>query len=302
MSYYATLAQVKRILEMYGDQRQPMNAQRTDWDAYIVQQINSVSRRVDNLVRAQPLTAFTPSIRTVRIDPTYSTAGDMLILTGNTPLLAITSIGVTGTALASTDYYVVPDANATPITALQLAHCTTSAVASWFDTCQDCASYRAPYVEIAGVWGYHMNYAAAWHASVDTLQAAINTTTVTTLTVTDADGADWYGLPPRFSPGVFIRVGTEYMLVTSVNINTNVLTVLRGQGGSTATTHLSGAAVDVWEIDPSITEGVALQVGLDMARIGVYANLTVTPQGTIVQFPRDLHPRLLAALKVYINA
>lgn len=69
----------------------------------------------------------------------------------------------------------------------------------------------------------------------DTLnESASITSTVTTITVTDAS---------IYEPGYIIQIDSEYLWVSSVNLTGNVLTVTRGFGGSTAASHTSTASI-----------------------------------------------------------
>ena len=72
------------------------------------------------------------------------------------------------------------------------------------------------------------------NAHSTTLSSAVNDST-TTFPVTSASGFPSEG-------DFFISVGGETVLVTAVSGNN--LTVIRGQEGTTAESHVSGAAVD----------------------------------------------------------
>lgn len=69
-----------------------------------------------------------------------------------------------------------------------------------------------------------------------TLGAAISSTSANSVTVATGDGV-------LFPAGTLILVGAEVMMVTAVNTSTNVLTVVRGFGGTTAATASSGDPV-----------------------------------------------------------
>jgi len=71
----------------------------------------------------------------------------------------------------------------------------------------------------------------------DTLnESASITSTVTTITVTDAS---------LYEPGYIIKIDSEYLWVSSAAITTNILTVTRGVAGSTAATHASTASIEI---------------------------------------------------------
>jgi hypothetical protein len=100
---------------------------------------------------------------------------------------------------------------------------------------------------ITGIWGYHENWANAWVDSGDTVQdgGGINST-VTTITVSDADGADIYAIKPRFKEQQLLKIGSEYAYVTAKNILNNQLTVRRGVNGTTAASHDNATAIYVY--------------------------------------------------------
>jgi hypothetical protein len=62
--------------------------------------------------------------------------------------------------------------------------------------------------------GWHSDYDNAWISSGDSVQDAggINAS-VTSITVTDADGVGGWGFSPRFSPGNLIKIESEYCSV-----------------------------------------------------------------------------------------
>jgi len=97
--------------------------------------------------------------------------------------------------------------------------------------------------QIIGTFGYHSDYSRAWR-SVDTLTAGV-TSSGTVLSVNSVSALDERGLR-RFTRGDYVRVGSEFMRVLSVNTSVNQMTVDRGIRGTTAAAHSSGAAVSVY--------------------------------------------------------
>ena len=100
-----------------------------------------------------------------------------------------------------------------------------------------------------------------------TFKAGINAT-VTTITVTDADGVNYLNDTPRFDIGQMIKIGTEYMAIVAVNTSTQALTVIRGIRGSTAAIHANSAAISVFIPEPDITRATTLIAFFDYARRG----------------------------------
>lgn len=125
-------------------------------------------------------------------------------------------------------------------------------------------------VSILGKWSFAENIAA-----LDTLGAAITTTTATTLTATT--GTSW-------SAGQTVLIGSEQMHVQSVA--TNTITVTRGVNGTTAATALNGAAVSLYSY-PMVNEACLLQCARIFARrnapFGIAGNAEL---GTLLVIPK----------------
>ena len=114
-------------------------------------------------------------------------------------------------------------------------------------------------IDIAGKWGERDQRRTAT-ATV----SAIASTTTTSVTVS----AD-----TEFSPGQTLLIDAEQLYVTAVNTATEVLTVKRGQNGTTAATH-AGGAVDIYEYHPSVVDA---EVRLALLR---YRGRDAAPDGT----------------------
>lgn len=150
------------------------------------------------------------------------------------------------------------------------------------------------FVTVNGTWGFHRDYANAW--ITDDVASAIASTTVTTFTVADVDGADSYGRIPRISAGNLIKIDSELMEVTATNTGTNTVTVRRGVHGSTAATHSVSAPVYVWQVEETIRQEVARQVGYVYARRAAFDNYSVMELG-VQQFPPTMVASLVGAVE-----
>ena len=128
-------------------------------------------------------------------------------------------------------------------------------------------------VSVTGVWGSHEDWSNAWRVSGDTVQNAPLSSTATTITVTDADAA---GITPRFQVGQIVRIESEYLSILAVNTLTNVLTVQRGQHGTTAATHAQGSAISVYQ-PPRAVENLCLRVAIWLYREPNTVNGTAMP-------------------------
>lgn len=266
---YTTLAQAKTQL----------NTDATSDDVELIAFIRQVSRRVDSYFKVRrPLFAPVHETRSFPFTRTrISSANNSFALAQ--PLLSFSAVSATGNTVPLSTIsgwgFGVP---LPPFNALRL----NSFTSNWYDYYQDDVT---PEISVTGVWGYHRDYANAYVAR-DTLQGALNSS-ATTFTVADADGADEYGLTPRFSIGNILRINSELMDVTGVNTDTNTLTVRRGVLGTTAVAHDSADSVEVFIVDESISYAVARQVGLIYARRGAY-DVLQTDGIVSTQFPSDL--------------
>jgi hypothetical protein len=153
-------------------------------------------------------------------------------------LLSLTSLSVDDTEISSDDYYIYPH-DGYPKWKIEMDR-GGGEIFTFSDTPQKV-------VAMTGVWGWHDDYDNAWPDSQDTVQDSGSiTATVTTVTVSDVDGADIDGITPRFSAGMLIKIDSEYMAVTDTSEHSNELTVRRGVNGTTAATHDNGATIYVY--------------------------------------------------------
>ncbi len=81
---------------------------------------------------------------------------------------------------------------------------------------------------------------------------------VTTLRVVDANVFRTADGDP-FSPGFFIRIDSETLLVTDIDFVNNELTVERGQSSTTATSHVPGTVIREVGIDTGIRQYIEIQ-------------------------------------------
>ena len=283
---YATLA----------DAKQDNKSGTTADDLYLLRALRTVSQRIDRQMGQQSRPYFAPFIETrkLQLRPTMvnSALGTLML---PAPLLTLTGVSASGTALAvGTDLLGYPDSATPPFSALQLS---ADYAYDWYTFCSD--TLRQPYVAITGAWGYHGDYAHAWQ-QVDTLAAAMSDTTTTTFTAHTVDAAGSDGNTPTFSAGMLVKVDDELMNVTTTNNTTKVVTVeARGANGSTAATHLNGAAIKVFQVEPDIRQVVARQAAFMNKKRGAYEAAVITEVG-MVTYPADLLPELLGVLQNYL--
>lgn len=237
-----------------------------------------VSRRIDNLLMTpkhkRPYFAPYLEQRSYPVIPTrVNSSSNVFLLNQN--LLSVSGVTIDGATFTSS-VSVYPPLQS-PFQALQL-----SVGNSWYYAT---SALPPRFVNVTGVWGYHSDYTNAWE-NITTLSAGINSS-VTSVAVT---------LATNLSEGHLIRVDDEYMEITA--IATNTLTVKRGQNGTTADSHLIGADVDIFVIEPEVSRIVAKQCGLMVSRIGAY-EIANFDQAGVVQYPQDLLHELEAILQEY---
>lgn len=157
-------------------------------------------------------------------------------------------------------------------------------------------SIRTNAITVPGLWGWHDDYASAWRLSSDTIPLAAITNVATSFVVTDSNGLDEWGLSPRFSVGMLIRVDSEMMYIVGTNHTTNTLTVVRHVNGSSAAAHTAGTAIYIYA--PPVTvnslcERIAdLLVAQDDTSFG---KITIGADGSKeipMGWPKDIKERL----------
>ncbi len=113
-------------------------------------------------------------------------------------------------------------------------------------------------ISIKAAWGCHDDWGNAWVDSLDkVLDAAGISNSVTTITVTNVDGANVNTDSPRFSAGMLIKIESEWCEVTAAtNSTTDTLTVKRGALGSTAATHAINTPIYVFQPQRNITAAI----------------------------------------------
>lgn len=260
MTTYHTYADVQAFRDYLAGTTQ--SASWTADSAAIVRILEAVSRTIDNALGGR---SFGPVIATRSYDlgegtlrtnalfdpvpalslPDYwpgNLAGDGVVPLDDWLLTASTVTAYTGTARASSqtltegisaDFLLEPY-NSSPKHTLKLQEETTKTLYDGQMT-----------LTIAGTWGYQQTTRA-----MTTLSAAIVSTSATTCTVTSASG---------ISAGQTLVIDSEQVYVSGVSGAT--LTIRRGVNGTTAATHLNGAAVSLHEYPADI-----VQMALELAR------------------------------------
>jgi hypothetical protein len=285
--WYCTLHDARSVMAAGPDSKA------TD-DDLLMSLIRTVSARVNlTLLGSSADYLFLPTTKTrqVLLDSSYINSRLNTLLLPY-PLLALTSISADGTAV--TGVAAGYPAGATPYRQLRIS----SSGSPWYSyistSCGDPA-----YADITGVWGYHSSYAEAWQDTGLDLSTALAADGAS-LTTSDVDDENLYGLPPALSRGALIKVDSELMWVLGTNINANTAGIRRGVLGTTAAAHDEESSIYVWQVEESIRHIAARQAAFMYARRGAYEQSSFDG-ATSVQYPPDLLREMQATLTQYAN-
>jgi hypothetical protein len=131
-------------------------------------------------------------------------------------------------------------------------------------------------IAITGEWAYHDSPDNRWLTTNDTVQTTINAT-ATEIEVDEADGLDYWLDTPRFSPGQLLKIDSEYVYVREVNASStpNIVTVIRGQRGTTPAAHTNGTVIYVWSPLQAAQDFVTRAACLQYRRRGEFIDTKV---------------------------
>lgn len=152
----------------------------------------------------------------------------------------------------------------------------------------------------SGVWGCTDDREACWEDSQDTVEDDPLTAAATSITTNDADGADQWGITPRFQAGQLLRIESEYVEVTGVNTSTQVLTVVRGRNGSTAAQHAQDTTIEIWRPVLPVKQAAVIQAVRQMERgLQGFGDARATAEIGELLFIRDIDPEAKSMLSAY---
>lgn len=252
----------------------------TDDDSFVLQALRFVSERIQT-IKAQE---YVPRLKAKAFDALgLDVTPDVLYLPGD-PLLQVVSI-VDGEGTTLTPYVRATQtgeyllSGSTPYMQIALALDSGKRWDAYVGDPRDA-------IVITGFWGYHSRWSEAWVSAMDTVQNNPLSASDTSLSVTDADGVDVFGMTPRFSPGQLLRIESEYVEVTAVNTNTNVVTIRRGMQGTTAAAHVQATPINWFQPEPVVQRAALRWAGYLYARRGGYEQVVYDGMKT-VSFPKD---------------
>lgn len=107
-------------------------------------------------------------------------------------------------------------------------------------------------IRIAGKWGFSDTRDDLWSDSGDTVQDNPLSDSATSITVSDIAGNDSSGVEHRFQIGKTIKIDSEYIYISDVDIPENKLTAVRGVNGSTPASHTQNTTISIMEPPASI--------------------------------------------------
>lgn len=134
-------------------------------------------------------------------------------------LLMPSSLAFGDLAISTDDYRVFPSSS-TPISALYLSS-TAMTGASY--------GFGAGYL-VDGLWGYVTDLGQAWTQVQSSLSIGSTSTTEITVSLDTAD---------RYETLQYLKIEDEFMQITAIDLDTDVLTVRRGVNGTTSAIHSS---------------------------------------------------------------
>jgi hypothetical protein len=162
-------------------------------------------------------------------------------------------------------------------------------------------------IAVTGAWGYHDDWANAFHASNVTVQdnpltsgATTITTSTNNSTITDTWGQSYPATANAgiIQPGHLIQIDSEWMWVVAVP-STTQLTVLRGQQGTTAASHAQGTAISVYEAPGDVQDACVELAAYLLARDSVdFTESATVPVGFYKAKPSTINT-ILARLDKY---
>ena len=245
-----------------------LGAERTADDVLLLDMVRAVCRDMDDL----SVKRHFPRVETRYFDVPSDRELDL-----DDWLLAVTTLtNGDAAAIASSEYNLHPK-NQTPYRALRLK---AGSDVAWEP---DSDGNTESVIALAGVWGYHRDYAHAWETLI-TLSGAL-TADATTLTLAASGGKG----------GELWRIDSEYLYAGAV-LDTAASALVRGVNGSTASVHSDGATIYRWSVPAN------LELLCRQAAAATY-KLRDNPSGEAVSIdghtfhtPRDVRPWLAKQL------
>ncbi len=274
-------------------------------DLYWIEKLRTASNEIDNATMRDECN-FAPVLETHKFDwtsPTYVGFRSQTLLSsplGAAPFGTVVKDGA-GVTITSTAFIPVGNANDAvgPYYGFELD--PTLGYLLYVTT-----KIRA--ISVTGVWGYHLDYANAFHSSGVTTQDSPLTSGATTIlvstndsTIYDSWGHNWD--TGTVQPGHLIQVDNEWIQVIR-RVDSTHLQVIRGTNGTTPASHTIGTSILVYEAPEAIQEACVLYTAFLIARDGADFSKTTIPQagGTVIPSgpPKDYWTKLAPYIKMRV--
>lgn len=114
-------------------------------------------------------------------------------------------------------------------------------------------------LKLTGIWAYADERSEAWENSQDAIKDDPLAADSNTLTVTDIDGENLWGITPRIHAGQLLRIEDEFNEVTAaIAGETNTATIVRGRNGTTAAEHAKDKQIDIWRPPEPVKEAAMI--------------------------------------------
>lgn len=237
LNIYATIEEVKDQIDKTGSES----------DAHILSLLSTVSRLIDKITGY----TFYPESKTFYLN---ADSDSKLFVPAN--ILEIASISVssdngdTYDSLALTDYFLTNGFDfSEPFSCVELN--PNGDQGTFYP------GFRS--VKISGLFGYHDDYQNAWVDTYQTVQDNPLLVNSNTLSVTDIDAGDSTGLYSAISLGNLLKIGSEFLLPTSIDTDANTATILRSVNGTNADEHAQSTPISKWSVHPIIKQAAIIQ-------------------------------------------
>lgn len=155
-------------------------------------------------------------------------------------------------------------------------------------------------LRVDAVWGFADNRLDAWEDSTDTVESNPLSSSETSVTVNDADGAGLWGVTPRFQAGQINRCESEFWEVTGTNTSTDVLTVVRARNGSTGAQHAQNKQIDIWRPPAPVKQAAIITAVRSLMRAKQnYQDAGANVEMGQMFYVSDIDPEAAVLLKPY---
>jgi len=248
---YATPSELKAAM---ADVYQPGN---TDYDALMLTLLNQASREVDRHCKRSFYPAYAARSYSVRKSSDELWVDDLIEI--DTVEISDDD-GETYDTLAATDYYATVAGDLNSARSYSLLIMDPNGTEGLWPAGQKS-------VRITGWWACADDRDEVWENSQDTVENNPLAADGVSITVNDADGADQWGVTPRFQAGQLARIEDEAVEITVVTAGiTNTLTVARGRNGSTAAVHIQNTEIKIFRAPEMVKRATIVVAGVMLGR------------------------------------